>query len=430
MALGRFHPDGAGILDPATDALDHALPHGILLLDRTVTAPASGDDLGHAACAPLHAAWQAHGPRLDTKRKTLRDYLALDFFKDVHRTMYENRPIHWPLSSAKKTFVAWVTIHRWTADTLTALQARLDQLRTRLDGELDDLRQARDTGDAKARSAAERRLAKLQGWRSELADLIADMAACADKGPPPTDPSPKKCPPRDRDARYAPVLDDGVMINSAALWPLLAPQWKDPKKWWRELAQAKGRKNYDWSRLAMRYWPQRVDRQCQDDPSLGVAHGCFWRHHPARAWAWELRLQDELDPDFRIEEGPYTHPNGSPSPDHEALRAAFIAEQPDEALAAVEREALRRMGRGQKKKLVEELFVLEPGLWTARAAELWALEDRLTEKQQLAFRVRAPDEEEARAALVAERPELVEKRAELESGLEPDPDLFAALGEE
>jgi hypothetical protein len=30
-------------------------------------------------------------------------------------------------------------------------------------------------------------------------------------------------------------LDDRVMINGAALWPLLKPQWKDPEKWWKQL---------------------------------------------------------------------------------------------------------------------------------------------------------------------------------------------------
>ena len=65
----------------------------------------------------------------------------------------------------------------------------------------------------------------------------------------------------------------------------------------------------------MRYWPTRVDEKCQNDPSLGVAHGCFWKYHPARAWAWELRLQDEIGPDFRIEEAPYSgrrRPRGPP----------------------------------------------------------------------------------------------------------------------
>jgi len=429
VALGRFNPDGTGIVDPASDDLSHALPDGILLLDRTLSTPHTGDDLGHPAFAALQAAWSTHGPQVDTKRKTLRDYLALDFFSNVHRTMYENRPIHWPLSSSSKTFVAWVTIHRWTADTLTALQARLDTLRIRLEGELDDLRTVRDGTDTKAARAAERRFAKVQRWRQELADFIADVAQCADKGAPPTDPSPKKCPPRAQDAVYAPDLDDGVMINSAGVWPLLQPQWKDPRKWWTQLAldSPKGNKSLDWSHLAMRYWPARVDAKCRKDPSLGVAHGCFWRYHPARAWAWELRLQDEIGPDFRIEEGPYTHPDGSKSTDHIALRAAFIAERPDEALAAVEKEAVRRMGRGDKKKLVPELRLLESGIWTARPEQVWELEDKLTHKQQHPFRVQAPDAAQARSALLAAQPELDHARRQAESALSPNPDLFAAL---
>jgi hypothetical protein len=38
-------------------------------------------------------------------------------------------------------------------------------------------------------------------------------------------------------ARYAPSskLGDVCPVRSAALWPLLEPQWKDPKKWWKEL---------------------------------------------------------------------------------------------------------------------------------------------------------------------------------------------------
>ena len=174
----------------------------------------------------------------------------------------------------------------------------------------------------------------MQSWRDELAEFIADVEQCADKGPAPPDP---KKPEREVDARYIPDLDDGVMINSAALWPLLEPQWKDPKKWWKELVAAKGKKDYDWSHLAMRYWPTRVDKKCQTDPSLGVAHGCFWKYHPARAWAWELRLQDEIGPDFRIEEAPYRGDGGDA--EH---RAAYLKDHASEALEAVEKEVLRR----------------------------------------------------------------------------------------
>ena len=91
----------------------------------------------------------------------------------------------------------------------------------------------------------------------------------AEHGPPAPD---DKTPKRECDARFAMDLDDGVMVNSAALWPLLELQWKDPKKWWKELATAQGRKDYDWSHLAARSFPKRVREKCVQDPSLAVAH--------------------------------------------------------------------------------------------------------------------------------------------------------------
>ncbi len=252
FALGRFGAAGEGIL---TTAPATALPHGILFL-----SDASDDDgLAHPAAAPISAAWAEHGPAIDDKR-TLKNYLQDRFFPDVHRKMYDNRPIYFPLSSAKKSFVAYVSIHRWTADTLTHLLAQhLEPAKKRLEGELVDLRAARDGADKKASKAADKRLGEVTKWLDELTTFIAAVELCADKGPPPPD---SKTTPRAADARYAPDLDDGVMINSAALWPLLEPQWKDPKKWWKELANAEGKKDYDWSHLAARYFPARVDARC------------------------------------------------------------------------------------------------------------------------------------------------------------------------
>ncbi len=411
VALGRFGADGEGILDPGKDDLSRGLPAGILFLDLTLDEADRRDGLGHAAAEPIHAAWKEHGPAIGTKRKTLREWLALDFFKDVHKGMYENRPIHWPLSSSGKTFVAWVNIHRFTEQTLRVLLADwLHPALNRLEGELADLQEARSGDDKKAARAAEKRFDQLTNAKADLEDFIRQVEQCDSQGPPPTD----KCPAREQDARYAPELDDGVMINSAALWPLLEPQWKDPKKWWKELASAKGRKDYDWSHLATRYWPTRVDEKCQEDPSLGVAHGCFWRYHPPRAWAWELRLQDEIGPSFRIEEPPY-RPGGRDLGDagDAPHREAFLRDHPEEALAAIEKEAIRRMGRGKDKKVVPELRLLEPGLWTHHPEDLWTLELRLTEKQGADFRVTAPDEPEARAAFEAAHPEKIRARKEL-----------------
>jgi len=327
VALGRFDANGDGVLftAPAT-----ALPAGILFL-----APDDNDGLSHAACAPLHAAWAAHGA-IVCEGDDLRDCLAHSFFGSHHKKLYENRPIYFPLSSAKKSFVALVSIHRWTDTTLQMLLADyLHPTRTRFVGEIADLREAREGGDKKRAREAERRYAQLQKWMEELDDFISKVTECAEKGAPPVD---GKCPPRERDAPFRMDLDDGVMINSAALWPLLEPQWKDPKKWWRELASAPPAgstvkvKDYDWAHLAKRYWPTRVDAKCKLDPSLAVAHGCFWKYHPAKAYAWELRLQDEMsDPAFRIDE------EGS-----DAARAAFLRDHATEADAIHQKEEKRR----------------------------------------------------------------------------------------
>lgn len=317
VALGRFGAAGEGILDRAPRT---ALPNGVLFVSS------EGDDsLDRPACAPLQRAWMEHGATVGNG-DDLRTYLRKTFF-DYHRKLYENRPIYFPLSSAKKSFVAFISIHRWADDTLNVLLAdHLMPTKRRLEGELDDLRTARASGANKGK--AERRFTEVQKLLEELNEFIAKVTEIAEKGPPPPD---DKTPKREVDARYVMDLDDGVMVNSAALWPLLEPQWKDPKKWWKELATAQGKKDYDWSHLAARYFPTRVRKKCHDDPSLAVAHKCFWELHPAKAYAWELRLQDEIRPDFTIDE-----------PRSNEARQRFLAEHEREAREILAKELRRR----------------------------------------------------------------------------------------
>lgn len=421
VALGRFGGEGEGILDPAdAAAMAGTLPNGVLFLDGTLGDDDLSDGLGHPACALLRETWEAHGAEVG--KGELRGYLRDEFFKGVHRQMYENRPIHWPLSSEKRTFVAWVNIHRMGEATLKNLLAdHLIPAKTRLEGQRADARAARDGADKKSAKAAEKRAERLSAAVEELERFICDVDQCAFRGPQPPN---AKTRAREQDAAYAPDLDDGVMINSAALWPLLKPQWKDPEKWWGELANASGKKDYDWARLAMRYWPTRVDTKCKVDPSLGVAHGCFWRYHPARAWAWELRLQDEIEQSFRIEEPPY-QPGGREVGDagDGMHRAKFLTEQPAEAISAIRTEAIRRMGRGAKAKLVPEMTIIEDGLWRAHPQELWDMELELAERQGAEFILRSPDEPAARAAFQTANPTLVAARSLLLADLQPRLDL-------
>ena len=336
VLLGRFGGNGEGVLDPVKDDLSVALPTGICFLDGSVERSATGDSLGHGVAKLLHMKWAECSPAIDPSTD-LRTWLRLKYFIDVHKSMYENRPIYFPLSSVKKTFVAYVSIHRWTEDTFRALLAEhLHPALTRIEGEIADLRESRQSADKKIAREAERRYDQVVRWKHELDEFIVQVEHCAEKGPPPPD---ARTPEREVDVRYAPDLDDGVMVNSAALWPLLEPQWKDPKKWWKELATAKGKKDYDWAHLSARYFPSRVDKKCQDDPSLGVAHGCFWKYHAENAYKWELRLQDEIAPDFTINED-----------DSDAARRAFEEAQPEKVEALVEAERKRRAKNKKKQQ--------------------------------------------------------------------------------
>ena len=331
---------------PETGGMRATLPHGILYLSAySGDQPDSPDNLDHPACAPLRDAWACHGGAM-AKGKSLRDWLRLNFFKDVHVGMYEQRPIYFPLSSAKKTFVAYLSIHRWADNTLQTLLADylVPEFNT-LEGQLADLVEAKGQGDAKAQTQAEKRYAEVLSLRDELAAFIQKVRQCAEQGPPPTHPQDT---PRQADASFTMDLDDGVMVNSAALWCLLEPQWSKPKVWWSELCNAKGKKDYDWAHLAARYFPQRVDAKCRQDPSLAVAHGVFWPYHPAKAYEWELRLQDEIGPDFTLDEA-----------DSDTLRQRFETDHPDLVQALKDKEQKRRDRKDKKQAEPDDQLNLE-----------------------------------------------------------------------
>ncbi|NMO19433.1 BREX-6 system adenine-specific DNA-methyltransferase PglX [Pyxidicoccus fallax] len=332
VALGRFDPDGKGIQSKAPPL---SLKDGILFCTER-------SQLGLNSLHGLQDEWRQHASNFDAE--TLDQWLRDDFF-DYHRKLYENRPIYFPLTSTKKAFVAFISIHRWTDSTLSILLAEhLLPEQKSLQGALVDLQEARKSPDRRVRSEAERHYAQHKKWLEELEEFIQKVREVAEKGPPPPD---DKTPPREVDAPYRMDLDDGVMVNSAALWPLLEPMWKDPKKWWKELATAKGRKDYDWSHLAARYFPDRVDAKCRKDPSLAVAHGCFWKYHPEKAYQWELRLKDEIDRDFKLEEK-----------DADALRAAFLDQQSARAREIEAAEQARRERKARRQDQ-EELDLSE-----------------------------------------------------------------------
>lgn len=65
VSLGRFCPEGEGILDRAKGDLSQTLPGGILFLDGTLDSGDSRDSLGLEAAKQLRDAWSEHGRSID-----------------------------------------------------------------------------------------------------------------------------------------------------------------------------------------------------------------------------------------------------------------------------------------------------------------------------------------------------------------------------
>ena len=107
---------------------------------------------------------------------------------------------------------------------------------------------------------------------------------------------------------YRPNHDDGVQITAAPLWPLFRhkPWQKLLKETWAKLEKG----DYDWSHLAMAYWPDRVREKCKTDKSLAIAHGLEELYEPpprehdrARSWRSETPGGSTMTRNRRLHSG-------------------------------------------------------------------------------------------------------------------------------
>ncbi|WP_417350183.1 hypothetical protein [Ferrimonas sp.] len=180
----------------------------------------------------------------------LRRWLRRDFFK-YHLQQYSKSrrkaPIFWPLATASGSYALWLYYSNLTDQTLfTSVNDFIEPKLKQVDSELANLRLAgasRSHGD-------EKRHEELSDFRDELANLRDSLLDIA--------PS------------YKPNHDDGVQITAAPLWPLFHHMpWQNVlRDTWEKLEQGE----YDWSHLAMAYWPERVREKCITDKSLAIAH--------------------------------------------------------------------------------------------------------------------------------------------------------------
>ena len=184
---------------------------------------------------------------------SLRSYLnkGAGFFSDHLNAYSKSRrqaPIYWPVGSSSGAYTLWLYYPSLTSQTLyTAIN---DFIEPKLKQVGADVTALRNKGSARARED-EKQFEALQAFELELIELRDTLLQLA-----PT---------------YKPNHDDGVQISAAPLWPLFRhnPWQKVLKGTWAKLQKG----DYDWSHMAMNYWPERVREKCKTDKSLAIAHG-------------------------------------------------------------------------------------------------------------------------------------------------------------
>jgi hypothetical protein len=205
-----------------------------------------------------------------------RKWVRSNFFSEHLATYSRSRraaPIYWQIGIPSGRYSIWLYFIALSPDDLFRVQTdyalpklvheerRLEELRRELGVDL-------NATDRKVLGAQESLVEELRGFVDEV----------------------KRVSPL-----WYPFADDGVLINFAPLWRLVAQNrdWQNElKNCWEEIRAGK----HDWSQSAMHLWPERVMPKCAADRSLAIAHGLedvFWaqdqdgkwrpRHTPTRA---------------------------------------------------------------------------------------------------------------------------------------------------
>jgi hypothetical protein len=231
---------------------DLAVPDGITVLDKG--HPRDLPTLVDKALTLMLGAEAIQKVIAEGANGDLRKFLERDFFTKWHLKWYRKRPVYWPLQSAKRSY-GFVLFHeKINKATLYVLQR--DYLDHKLNGlrlHIGDLTAQLAGKEGRARKQVERQIDKASQLLDEITEFAQAMEQVVREG-------------------YEPApdwIDDGVILRLAPLWELI-PIWKhEPKKYWERLQQG----DYDWSHIAMRYWPERVQEKCKTNKSYAIAHG-------------------------------------------------------------------------------------------------------------------------------------------------------------
>jgi hypothetical protein len=189
----------------------------------------------------------------------LRKFLTKDFFTDWHIKWYSipyqaKAPVYWPLQSADRSY-GFVLFHE-KIDKTTLYVLQRDYLDYKLNGlrqRIDDLTARMEGLEGSAQKRVARQIQDLNETLEEVEAFAKTMARVVREG-------------YESEPNW---IDDRVILRMAPLWELV-PLWeKYPKKHWRRLQEGE----YDWSHIAMNYWPERVREACKENKSYAIAHG-------------------------------------------------------------------------------------------------------------------------------------------------------------
>ena len=155
---------------------------------------------------------------------------------------HRSAPIYWPLSSRSGKFVIWIyypgidsqSLPKLVTDVITPKIAALTQ-------EIEN-----------RRVAPGGKIADLEASRIELEEMRADFIELIKLG-------------------YQPHQRDGVLITACPLAKYFrhAGFRRELEACWTDLSRG----TYDWSRLALSMWPERVLEASKKDRSIAIAHG-------------------------------------------------------------------------------------------------------------------------------------------------------------
>ena len=189
---------------------------------------------------------------------SLRDYFRkpTGFFADHLKRYSKSRrqaPIYLPLSTASGRYTLWLYYHRLTPETLydavaNYVKPKIESVETRQRQRTESLERA--TG--KTASGLRTEIADLREFAQELYAFRDELLRVA--GLP-----------------YKPNLNDGVIINAAPLHKLFRHRkWaNDTQEVWKKLEAGE----YDWAHMAYTIWTKRVEKVCETDRSIAIAHG-------------------------------------------------------------------------------------------------------------------------------------------------------------